>query len=91
MPGGQSTLFREDAFLFRSSQQLPRLCLALEGLFELTDRPSKALKLTSCVASRTTEKQGHLAMPGGPRTLSLTADTNLDYALVENTLVYTEP
>ena len=32
------------AILFRSSRQLPRLCLGpLKGFFELTRRPSRAL------------------------------------------------
>ena len=34
---------RGNAILYSSSQQLPRLCLCLEGLFELTRRPSQAL------------------------------------------------
>ena len=50
-------------------------------------------RLTSCVASRTTEIQGHrqgcCARRGGPRTPSKIADTNLDRAFVENALFYT--
>ena len=66
----------------------------LEGLFELTWRPSRAL--TSCIASGTTEIQGHRevchARPGGPRTPSTTADANLGCAFVESALVvYTDP
>ena len=37
------TPHRGNTVLFRSSQQLPRLCLGPEGLFELTRRPSRAL------------------------------------------------
>ena len=53
--------------------------LTLEGFFELTRQPSKTLKLSSCVASGTTEIQGYhqvcCARPGGPKTLT---DANLD-------------
>ena len=56
----------------------------LEGLFELTRRPFRALD--SCVASGTTEIQGHRqvcsARREGPKTTSKTADTNLDFAFV---------
>ena len=52
--------------------------------------PFKGPRLASCVASRTTEKQGHRqvcpAMRGGPRTPSTTTDANLDCAFVENAL-----
>ena len=54
----------------------------LEGLFELTWRPSRALKLASCVALETTEKQ---------RTQSKTADANLNSAFVEKELFCTDP
>ena len=37
------TPHRGNTLLFRSSQQLPRLSRTLEGLFELTRRPSRAL------------------------------------------------
>ena len=37
------TPHRGKTVLFRSSQQLPCLCLGPEGLFELTRRPSRAL------------------------------------------------
>ena len=33
-------------------------------LFELTLRPSRALDLASCIASRTSEMQGHRIAPG---------------------------
>ena len=51
--------------------------------------------LASCVASGTTEIQGHCqvcrARRGGPRTPSTTTDANLDCAFVENTLFDTNP
>ena len=51
-------------------------------------------RLASCVASRTTEIQGHRqvcrARRGGPRTLSTTTDANLDCAFVKNALIYTD-
>ena len=47
-------------------------------------------RLASCVASRTTEIQGHRqgcrARRGGPRTPSTTTEANLDCAFVENAL-----
>ena len=55
--------------------------------------PSNFLVSVSCVASGTTEKQGHRqvwrARHGGPRTLSKTIDAKLDCAFVENALFYT--
>ena len=49
----------------------------------------------ACVASGTTEIQGHRqvcrARRGGPRTPSITTDTNLDCAFVENALFYRAP
>ena len=58
--------------LVHSSQQLPCLCLgSLEGLLELTRRPSRSLNFALCVASGTTEIQEHCqvwhAMLEGPR------------------------
>ena len=57
--------------------------------------PFKGPRLASCVASGTTEIQGHLqvcrARRGGPRTPSKIADANLDCAFVENALFYTDP
>ena len=49
-------------------------------------------QLASCVASGTTEKQGHshawqTAKDGGPRTPSRTADANLDCVFFENALI----
>ena len=46
LEGKPMTPHREDTFLYRSSQQLPRLCLGpmkVEGLFELKRCPSRAL------------------------------------------------
>ena len=64
---------------------------ALEGLYELTRRTSRALNF-SCVASKTTEKQGHNQVcRAGPRALSRTTETNLDCAFVENALFHTDP
>ena len=64
----------------------------LEGLFELTRCPSRTLNLASCVASGTTEIQGHCqvcrARRRSPRTPSTTTDTNLDSAFVEIALFY---
>ena len=69
------TPHRGNTILFCSSQQLPRLRLMH--------------------ASGTAEIQGHCqvwrARRGGPRTLSTTADTNLDCAFVENALFYINP
>merc|ERR1711923_240053 len=52
--------------------------------------PSNFLVSVSCVASGTTEIQGHRqvwrARRGGPRTPSTTPDANLDCAFVENAL-----
>ena len=52
-------------------------------------------RLASCVASGITELQRHRqvcsARRGGPRTLSTTTDANLDCAVVENALFYTDP
>ena len=49
---------RRGNYIFRSYQQLLRL--SLEEHFELTRRPSRALlRLTSCIASGTSEIQGH--------------------------------
>ena len=78
---------RGNTILFRSSQQLPSPSRILEGLFELTRRPSSGPQLTSCVASGTTKKQGHgqvcIARREGPRTPSTTTDANLDCAFVD--------
>ena len=57
--------------------------------------PFSGPRLASCVASGTTEIQGHRqvcrARRGGPRTPSTTTDANLDCAFVENALIYTDP
>ena len=81
---------RGNTFLFHSSQQLPRLRLGpLKGFLNCQGL------LASCVASGTTEIQGHRqvcrARRKGPRTLSTTTDANLDCAFVENALFYIDP
>ena len=52
-------------------------------------------RLASCVASGTTEVQGHCqvcrARRGCPRTPSTTTGANLDCAFVETALIYTDP
>ena len=52
-------------------------------------------RLALCVASGTTEIQGHRqvcrARRGGPRTPSTTTDANLDCAFVEKALVFVVP
>ena len=67
----------------------------LEGLFELTRRPSRAHDLPRALLQRTTEIQGHCqvcrARCKGPRTLSRTIDENLDCVFVENALVFLVP
>ena len=82
--------------LFRSSQQLPRLRLGpLKGFFEGPFKVFKGPQLASCVASGTTEIQGHCqvccARRRGPRTPSTATDANHDCALFENALFYTDP
>ena len=56
--------------------------------------PFKGPRLTLCIASETTEIQGHRqvcrAGRGGTTTLSTTTDANLDWAFVENTLFYAQ-
>ena len=59
-------------------------------------RSSKQLpRLALCVASGTTEIQGHRqvcrARRGGPRTPSTTTDANLGCAFAENALFYIDP
>ena len=52
-------------------------------------------RLALCVASGTTEIQGHhqvwRARRGGPRTPSRTTDANLDCPFVENALIFVVP
>ena len=57
----------------------------MEGLFDLTWRPSRAHQLASCVASGTTEKEKTLcqlchARRRGPSTLLRASDANIDNA-----------
>ena len=82
--------FAPNTFIFHYSSR------TLEGLFELTRYPSRALNLPRVLlsiytfASRITDKKGQSqvcrARPGGPRTQSRTAYANLDCAFVENAL-----
>ena len=62
----------------------------LERHFEVTWRPSKALYLALCIASRTTEIKAHFqvfqARCGSLRTPSKTAYANHDCVPAENTL-----
>ena len=55
----------------------------------------KGPPLAFCIASGTTEKQGHgkvcSASRGGPRTPSGTTDANLDGMFVKNALFYNHP
>ena len=57
--------------------------------------PFKGSRFALCVASGTTEIQGHRqvcrARRRGPRTPSTTTDANLDCAFVENALFYINP
>ena len=65
----------------------------LDGLFELTQHPSKALD--TCVAFGTTEIQGHrqlcCAWRGGPRTPSRIAYANLYCVFVKKPTFFTNP
>ena len=67
----------------------------LEGLFELTRRPSWALDSPRVLLPELPEIQGHRQVwrtrREGPRTPSRTTDKNLDCAFVENALFYTDP
>ena len=69
------TPHRGNTILFRSSQQLPRLCLGPLKGFSADMVLFKGPRLASCIASGTTEIQGHRqvwrarrARRGGPRT-----------------------
>ena len=65
-----------------------------EGLFRAGTAPSMGSKLAWCVTSRTMNTLGHRgashARHVSPRTLSKTADSNLDCVIAENTFFYTE-
>ena len=84
----------ENNILFRSSQQTPSsLSRTLEGLFELTRRPSRALDSPRAMLpelQRYKDRQVWRSRRGGPRTSSTTTDANLDCAFVENALFYTQ-
>ena len=58
----------------------------LEGLFELTQRPSRALDSPRALLPELQRYKDFCARRRGPRTLSTTADANLDCAFVENEL-----
>ena len=95
LPGGQTPRWGNTSLPFLpATPSTPSQ--TFEGLFELTLRPSRAPRLASCVASGTTEIQGHCqvcrARRRGPRTPSTTVDANLDCAFVENALfLHTDP
>ena len=67
----------------------------LEGLFELTLRPSTALNSPRALLpelQRYKDTIRYATLGGGdPRTPLKTAGANLDCAFVENALVYTDP
>ena len=79
-----------NTILYYSSQQ-PSLPWTLEGLFELTWCPSRAL--ASCVASGTTKIQGHRQVcrdrRGGPSQQQLTQ--TLVVSLLKTHFFYTDP
>ena len=67
----------------------------LEGLFELTRRPSRALDSPRALLPGLQRYKDTVrcaaARRGGPRTPSTTPDANLDCAFLENALFYTDP
>ena len=66
--------------------------MALEGLFELTRRPSRALDSPRALFPELQRYQYTvMSRRRGPRTPSKTADANLDCAFVENSLFYIDP
>ena len=77
--------------LFRSSQQLFGLCLGpLKGF--LSCHGALQVPLTYIVRNfKETRTEVRRARHKGTRTLSKTTVTNLDCALVENALYYTDP
>ena len=88
LAGGQMTLRQRNNFLFYSFQQLPCLCLGTLKGFWADTAPCKCPQLASCIASRTTEKQGDCRVCRGPRIPLRTIDANLDFAFVEKALVF---
>ena len=69
------------------------LVSVLEGLFELTRRPSRALDLPRALLpelQRCKDTVCHARL-GGPRTPSTTTDANLECPFAENALFYTDP
>ena len=85
---------RGNTILFCSSQQLP-LSRTLEGLFELTQRPSRALDSPRALLPELQRYKDTVRCVvlrcGGPKTLSTTTVANLDCAFVENALFYIDP
>ena len=77
------------------SNSLVSVSKPIKGVFWADTAPFKGPRLALCVASGTTEIQGHRqecsARREGPRTPSTTTDANLDCAFVENTLLYIDP
>ena len=79
---------REGAFLFRSSQQLP---IIRHGLFEPTRHLSMALDSPRALLPEQGHRQVCRAIQVGPRTLSKTADANLDGVFVKKHRFFTAP
>ena len=66
----------------------------LEGLFELTQRPSRALNSPRALfleLQRIKDTVRRAVLGAEPSTRSITADANHDCAFVENALFYTDP
>ena len=80
-----------------SSQKLTSWSWTLEGLFELTRHPPRALDLPGALLlglntyKDTVRCDALGSRHGGPRTSSRTTDATLDCAFVENALFYTDP
>ena len=90
------TPLRGNTFLFRSSQQLPRLCLGpFKGFFELTQHPSRALDSPRALPPELNRKKAYCqvcrARGGDPTISSRTTDTNLDFVFDDNVLVLVVP
>ena len=83
---------RGNAFLFLSSQELPRLCLRpLRTFLSCHMALFNGLWLALCIASTTTEiqqEQSQVCRKSGPRPPPRTADANLDCAFLDNALAF---
>ena len=94
LPGGQ-TLIRETLFSSIPPSNSLVSVLDPQRAFWADMAPFSGPRLASCVASGTTEEQGHRqvcrARREGPRTPSTTTHANLDCAFVENELFYIDP